>query len=224
MTLIRWVVAATRQTYTLLFNTHHPPIVCAAVAGTCRITPLRELKFFKSTNLRGGRLSARHRKLAPNTNICTHRAGEIGLLSECVGSGLSSLFGAPDVSNRVAHSSSGRESQLLQTFLTGNSWFGLTSLSCSLLWGCRLFLIPSGIGDKGLWSKEGCGAGPNVHRTPTGIRESATAGILDSRALCLADRLYPGLQIEFFPMTYMQAPLLPRQVLHDWAIPSHTWS
>ncbi len=34
-----------------------------------------------------------------------------------------------------------------------------------------------------MWSREGCGAGPNVDSTATGIRVSATAGIPDRKLL-----------------------------------------
>ncbi len=99
MTLIFLVVATTHQAYTLPFNTHQPPIACAAVAETGPIMPHRGLKFPIPLTIGGDRFSAntgsRHRKLAPIPNICTHRAGEIGLLSPGVGSGLSSSFGGP---------------------------------------------------------------------------------------------------------------------------------
>ncbi len=76
--------------------------------------------------------------------------------------------------------------------------------------------LASGIA--GLWSREGCGAGPNQHSVVTSTGASATAGIPNRIPPCPALRLYPGLQVPVSSMTYRRSPPTPRQVLPQQAI------
>ncbi len=143
----------------------------------------------KSTNCRGGHLLAntgpKFCKLAPKPNICMHGEGEIGLLSQGIGSGLSPVRWGLDASCRATHTISGRESQLLRAILMGKLLVRPYIRILPLYSGCRLLPSPSGIGNKCLWSREGCGVGPNMYSTETGIRASATAGIPDRKLLVL---------------------------------------
>ena len=65
----------------------------------------------------------------------------------------------------------------------------------------------------GLWLREGCGVGPNLHSIVTSIGVSATAGIANRMTPCSALRLYPGLQTPVLSTTYRRPPHAPRQVL-----------
>ena len=143
----------------------------------------------KSTNHRGGRLSAntgpRHHKLAPNHMYTQGRRNRPTVTRR--------RFWFVIVLRGPRYLKSGCPHCLGKRATAGiPDRIGLTSLSCLSTWGCRLFLSPSGIRDKGLWSREGCGAGPNVHSTATSIRASATAGIPDRMAPCPALRLILG--------------------------------
>ncbi len=60
---------------------------------------------------------------------------------------------------------------------------GLTSLSCPSTQKCRLLSLLGIGGVVGLWSREGCGVGPNLHSVVTSTGASATAGISDRRLL-----------------------------------------
>ncbi len=95
-------------------------------------------------------------------------------------------------SHRAAYSAYGREAQLLQAFRA--------RLSCLAL---RFYPVPPlgnvdyGVfwasGVVGLWLREGCGTGPNLHSVVTSTGASAAAGIPNRIPPCPALRLYPGL-------------------------------
>ncbi len=116
------------------------------------------------------------------------------------------------ISHRAAHSALGMESQLLQAFLTGYSYLALCIYPVPPL-GSVDWLSLSGIGGVGLWSREGCGMGPNLHSMVTSIGASATAGIPNRMTPCPALHLYPGLQTPVLSTTYTRPPPAPRQVL-----------
>ncbi len=126
------------------------------------------------------------------------------------------FIGLPAV-HRAVYSVSGREAQLLQAFRA--------RLSCLAL---RFYPVPPlgnvdyGVflasGVIGLWSREGCGAGPNLHSVVTSTGALATAGIPNRIPPCPALRLYPGLQVPVSSMTYRRSLPTPRRVLPQQAI------
>ncbi len=122
------------------------------------------------------------------------------------------------ISHRAAYTASERESQLLHAFLTGYSHLALRVYPVPPLGNVDQPSLP-GIGGVGLWSSEGCGAGPNMHSMVTSIGASATAGIPNRMTPCPALRHYPGLQTPVFSTTYTQPPPAPRQVLPEWDNP-----
>ncbi len=101
------------------------------------------------------------------------------------------FIGLP-ASHRATYSVSGREAQLLQAL----RFYPVPPLRnvdyCVFL--------ASGV--VGLWSREGCGAGPNLHSVVTSTGASATAGIPNRIPPCPALHLYPGLQVPVSSMTY----------------------
>ncbi len=91
------------------------------------------------------------------------------------------------------NTTAGRESQLLHAFPTGKLLVRPYVFILPLCSGCKLFPSPPKSGDKRLWLSEGCGAGPNVYSTTTGIRATATVGIPIRKTPVPALRVYPVL-------------------------------
>ncbi len=86
-----------------------------------------------------------------------------------------SIYGLPAV-HRAAYSVYGREAQLLQVFWARISCLALRFYPVPLL-GNVDYGVFLALGVVGLWSREGCGTGPNLHSLATSTGASATAGI-----------------------------------------------